>query len=1271
MRIGIVLFAAVVLSMACGDGAVTVSEDLGGVDAGDGFAPAEVADDAGVEPESLDEDAKTDGWDFGEALADVCGDACGPEPGAAGYPCEGAADCDSGFCIQTADGMQCTISCVEECPFDWSCFLHPPSMPDQVFICVPTMVDLCRPCTQNDECWTNGVDAGQSCVDYGEGGNFCGANCDDDEDCPAGYYCGDGKDVAGGAVTQCTRSQGECECNQWYIDEGAATDCFAENEWGRCFGDRQCMADGLTPCSAPEPEVDECNGQDDDCDGEIDEDTGGDACLVANEFGTCAGEYACDQGKLVCEGEEAHAESCDGEDNDCDGATDEGFEDTDDDGIADCMETDKDGDGIVDSADNCVGVNNPGQEDNDLDNFGDVCDLDDDNDQTSDAEDCAPFDQDIHPGAEELCDGKDNNCNFIVDEGSTDTDADGWKDCVDEDDDNDGVVDGADCAPTDASVFPGAAEICDGLDNDCDGDVDDGFPDIDGDGVADCVDDDADDDGVADSADNCVGVENPGQEDLDEDGLGDACDPDADGDAIPDSADNCVGVKNTQQSDIDGDGLGDACDDDLDGDGVEDSADNCVGVENPGQEDSDNDGVGDACEGDKDGDGTPDAEDCAPLDPNVNPGAQEVCDGVDNNCNGLIDEGFNDSDLDGLKDCTDLDDDNDGHSDDADCAPLDATINPAAMEVCDGLDNDCDDSVDEDLGTTTCGLGVCNHTVDNCVGGIPQVCEAMEGVELEKCDGNDNECDGLVDEDLGTTTCGLGVCLHTVQNCVGGIPQDCNAEEGVGVEICDGIDNDCDGQVDENLGQITCGLGACENTVPVCVGGVPQVCNPMEGAAAEVCDGQDNDCDDAVDEDLGSVQCGKGECFHEQDYCVDGKIAVCDPFLGVAPEICDGLDNDCNGLEDDGLGSTSCGQGVCTHIVQNCADGVPQVCDPKEGAVAEECDGVDNDCDGLLDEGLGMLSCGLGECLHSTPLCAEGQEVECDPMEGSQPEECDGLDNNCNGGIDDGFPDSDADGLADCVDPDDDNDNDPDITDCAPTDPDINHEAEEICDNGLDDDCSGIADNGCTISSCKDFLDESPNAESGLYTLDPDGIGGVDPFEVYCDMDTNGGGWTLISSTGDVGGVNSYQHFPHEAKVIVGPGYTVVTDGDNPSFAIGSNNGGGDKLVYFEIDTMFTFSEVRGSWRGYGGSGIHHDDNWNAGSWGKTGNGSNGYVMFGTPGTVLKTGGQWGGDWNSGGTSKYYTFNTPVAESNILRWGVEDQSSPEYVLFNDLEIFVR
>ena len=94
------------------------------------------------------------------------------------------------------------------------------------------------------------------------------------------------------------------------------------------------------------------------------------------------------------------------------------------------------------------------------------------------------------------------------------------------------VTNNTDCNDANAAIHPGAAEVCNGVDDNCNGSVDEGFLDTDGDGIADCVDPDDDNDGIPDILDNCPLVPNPGQQDLDHDGIGDACDSDADGDTF-------------------------------------------------------------------------------------------------------------------------------------------------------------------------------------------------------------------------------------------------------------------------------------------------------------------------------------------------------------------------------------------------------------------------------------------------------------------------------------------------------------------------------------------------------------------------------------------------------------------------------------------------------------------------------------------------------------------------------------------------------------------
>jgi len=116
---------------------------------------------------------------------------------------------------------------------------------------------------------------------------------------------------------------------------------------------------------------------------------------------------------------------------------------------------------------------------------------------------------------------------------------------------------------------------------------------------------------------------------------------------------------------------------------------------------------------------------------------------------------------------------------------------------------------------------------------------------------------------------------------------------------CDNVDDDCDGQVDEDLGTISCGIGACAATAPACVNGAAGTCTPGT-PVAEVCDNLDNDCDGTTDEDLGVVSCGVGACAATAPACVNGTAGTCTPGT-PGEEVCNGIDDDCDGTADEGL----------------------------------------------------------------------------------------------------------------------------------------------------------------------------------------------------------------------------------------------------------------------------------------------------------------------------------------------------------------------------------
>lgn len=223
----------------------------------------------------------------------------------------------------------------------------------------------------------------------------------------------------------------------------------------------------------------------------------------------------------------------------------------------------------------------------------------------------------------------------------------------------------------------------------------------------------------------------------------------------------------------------------------------------------------------------------------------------------------------------------------------------------------------------------------------------------EVCDSLDNDCNGLVDDAITGHECDLvnsiGTCVGHRQ-CANGV-EICLGAAAV-TETCDGVDNDCDGLTDEGLGQTKCGVGRCEHTVDNCAGGRFQICNPVEYVASETCNGIDDDCDGRTDEEMGQVTCGMGICTKTVDKCYAGKLQTCVPYPALQIETCDAKDNDCDGLTDEGYGVVTCGLGPCRHTVDTCDDGVPDTCDPWEGATMEVCNGMDEDCDGNIDNAI-------------------------------------------------------------------------------------------------------------------------------------------------------------------------------------------------------------------------------------------------------------------------------------------------------------------------------
>jgi hypothetical protein len=299
------------------------------------------APDTGSKPDTpvlLDTGSETtldpsDAWPSGDV-------APPPIEGGFGWPCASNSDCLSNWCIEDPQTGQtvCTQDCITTCPGDWECRLVNFGSSDPVSICVPPISRLCEPCATDDDC-RNPADM---CLPIGADPAepmFCAKGCARTGLCPPGYTCTDILDeldeldeVIG---RQCLPDTGSCVCTPSLNQ--TTRPCQRENEFGTCFGTQLCDGPyGWRECTAREPAVEICNGDDDNCDGEVD---GGfthvDWDGRVRRIGQSCGTGACAGGTVVCAGESeatcsslglATAERCNGRDDDCNGLTDDGAE---------------------------------------------------------------------------------------------------------------------------------------------------------------------------------------------------------------------------------------------------------------------------------------------------------------------------------------------------------------------------------------------------------------------------------------------------------------------------------------------------------------------------------------------------------------------------------------------------------------------------------------------------------------------------------------------------------------------------------------------------------------------------------------------------------------------------------------------------------------------------------------------------------------------------------------------------------------------------------
>ncbi len=887
-----------------------------------------------------------------------------------------------------------------------------------------------------------------------EGGECGEIDCDDSVS---------GAGINPSAVEICDSIDNNCN-NQ--IDEGVKSTFYRDSDgdnYGNLFLSIEACTSPVgyttdnTDCNDNNPNINPsateiCDNIDNNCNNQIDEnnicpatsyycDSDTDSFISSTPSGSCNTFDCIPSGCLETQGTDCNdgnkdiypgqAETCDSIDNNCNNQIDEGVKST-------------------------------FYQDSDNDNYGNplittqACSAP--IGYVTDNTDCNDNNPAIKPGATETCDNIDNNCNNQIDEGVKSTFY------QDSDNDNYGnllittqacsapvgyIIDNTDCNDNNPAIKPGQTETCDNVDNNCNNQIDENnicpatsyYCDTDTDtftsstpsgscNTFDCIPSGCSDLQGTDCNDNNINIY-PGQ--------AETCDN------IDNNCNNQIdeGVKSTFYQDSDNDNFGDnsvileSCsmpqgyttdntdcnDNNLNinpsatetCDNIDNNCNNQIdeGVKSTFYQDSDNDNYGNAlittqaCS-------TPldyvaDNTDCNDASPNINPGATETCDNIDNNCNNQIDENnicpatsyYCDADTDSFTSsipsgsCDTFDCIPAGCSDlqGTDCNDNNGAVKPGVNEVCNGLDDNCQNGIDEGVKSTFYQDSDSDNYGNPLI--ITQACSAPLDYVADNTDCND---DNLNINPSAT-------------------------------EICDSIDNNCNSQIDEGVKSIfyqdsdNDNYGNALITTQACSAPLDYVedntdCNDnnpnINPEIAEVCNAVDDNCQNGIDENnvcpatsyycdsdidtftssTPSGSCSTFDCIPAG--CSDLQGTDCnDNNPAIKPgqtEICDNIDNNCNNQIDEGVQSTfyrdadidGFGNPLLTTEACNIPSGYVtdnSDCNDENGEInpsaLEICNnGEDNDCDDLPDSDDPDCACIINSLTWSQKQILAGEEIE-------------------------------------------------------------------------------------------------------------------------------------------------------------------------------------------------------------------------------------------------------------------------------------------------------